>query len=587
VEARKNLTGNPRYREKVPSRQAALEELRDLLAALSRQTAEGVPGQMHEPLARAAAIADALARRGHPWEPVFQQAVEWHESGNLPEAASLFEAILEHNLGHFPSLHRLAAIRRFQNRLEESLGLLERALACNPEAADIHNSLGNTLNALERRDEALEHYRRAVSLRPNFPEVHLNLGNTLKALDRFDEAAAAYRQAIALNPRYVEAHSNLGIVLARLNLPEEAIASFEAALAIDRGFRMVFNNLGTTLSALNRHQEAIACFQNARELEPDSPQPVFNESIAHLALGDFARGWAGYESRWRVLELKIKAREFAQPMWDGAADISGKTILLHAEQGLGDMIFFARFVRLVVERGARVVLEVQAPLKQLMSTIPGVVQVIAYGDPLPDFDVHAPFGSLPGLFHTTLETIPSATPYLFPPPLAGALPGGSPRIGVCWAGSQGYLRDYSRSIPLATFAPLFETPGVSFVSLQQNLRPGDEAILARYPQIDLESDRKTGGLAGTASLIAQLDLVITVDTVIGHLAGALGKPVWILLAYGPYWVWLCGRSDSPWYPAARLFRQPAVGDWQSVIAEAAAELTPMAALARSVPAPGI
>jgi tetratricopeptide (TPR) repeat protein len=574
----------------VPSRQAALEELRDVLAALSRQTADGAPpDQIREPLARAAAIADALARRGHPWEPIFQQAVEWHESGDLAESASLFEAILEHNPGHFPSLHRLAAIRRYQNRLEESLSLLERALACNPEAADIHNSLGNTLNALERREEALEHYRRAAALRPNFPEVHLNLGNTLKALDLFEEAAAAYRQALALNPHYVETLSNLGIVLARLNRLEEAVASFESALAIDRGFRMVFNNLGTTLSALNRHEEAIACFQSARELEPDSPQPVFNESIAHLALGDFARGWPGYESRWRVLELKIKARDFAKPMWDGTADISGKTILLHAEQGLGDMIFFARFVRLVVERGARVVLEVQPPLKQLMSTIPGVAQVIAYGDPLPEFDVHAPFGSLPGLFHTTLETVPATTPYLFPSPLPGNLrpTGAAPRVGVCWAGSQGYLRDYSRSIPLATFAPLLETPGVSFVSLQQNLRPGDEDILARYPQIDLESDRKTGGLAGTAALIAQLDLVITVDTVIGHLAGALGKPVWILLAYGPYWVWMCGRSDSPWYPTARLFRQSAVGDWDSVVAEAAAALAPMTALVSSAPAPAI
>jgi tetratricopeptide (TPR) repeat protein len=515
----------------------------------------------------------------NPWEPIFHCAVRFHGSGRLDEAGSLFAAIVEHNPGHFPSLHRLAAIRRHQGRLEESLALLERAIECNPNSADAYNSLGNTLNGLERHEEAVAQYRRATSLRENFPEAHLNLGNSLKAMRRYEEAADAYRAALALRPGYAEAHSNLGIVYSHLNRPFDALASFSAAVSFEPGTKLAYSNLGMALTALNRHEEAMPCFQRARELEPDAPQPVFNDSIVHLAMGDFERGWPGYEARWRAPELKMKLPNFPQPLWDGKAALAGKTIFLHCEQGLGDTILFARFVQPIVNQGARVYLDVQKPLTRLMSSIPGVTEVLTTGDPLPEFDVHAPFGSLPLAFKTTLDTIPSRIPYLWAPSesetirdleeLAASPSGGRPLVGICWAGNPDYPADHKRSIPLSVFERIFQVPGVRFVSLQQNLRPGDDSILARYDNIDLTSDRKGKGLADTAALISRLDLVITVDTVIGHLAGALGRPVWILLSFSPYWAWLRDRTDSPWYPSARLFRQNQLGDWEGVVEEAA------------------
>jgi hypothetical protein len=278
-----------------------------------------------------------------------------------------------------------------------------------------------------------------------------------------------------------------------------------------------------------------------------------------------------------VPELKMTRHEFPQPMWDGTS-LTGRTILLHAEQGLGDTILFTRFVEPVAAQAGRVILAVQKPLAALVRAIPGVTQVLTTGDALPDFDVHAPLGSLPMLLHATLETIPSATGYLRAPARSetitalGDAADPRPLIGICWAGSASYPNDHNRSIPLALFQRLFEVPGVRFVSLQQNLRPGDDAILARYPDIDLTSDSKGQGLADTAALISRLDLVVTVDTVIGHLAGALGHPVWVLLPFSAYWAWLRHREDSPWYASARLFRQPQIGAWPAVLENVAAAL---------------
>ncbi len=517
----------------------------------------------------------------NPWEPVFQQAVRFHGNGQMAEAASLFAAILEHNPDHFPSLHRLAAIRRHQERFEESLALLERAIGCNPAAADIYNSMGNTLNSLGRAEEAIEQYQRAAALRENFPEAHLNLANSFKALERWPEAEASYRAAIALRPGYVEAHTNLGVVLGRLNRPAEALASFFAAISFDPEVKLGNSNIGTALTALNRHEEALPFFQLARQLAPDAPEPVFNESLVHLAMGNLERGWADYEARVHIPELSIDPYNFPQPIWDGRSAIAGKTILLHAEQGLGDTILFTRFVELIVRKGGRVILAVQKPLGRLLSGIPGIAQVLISGDPLPEFDLRAPMGSLPRALDITLDTIPARIPYLQAPAESETIAGldeksdGGPLVGVCWAGNPANRNDYNRSIPLAIFERLFQVPGVRFVSLQQNLRPGEDSMLARCDHIDLTSDRKGSGLADTAALISRLDLVITVDTVIGHLAGALGRPFWVLLPHSAYWPWLRHRTDTPWYPTARLFRQPQPGDWTSVLETVAGALKSM------------
>lgn len=513
----------------------------------------------------------------NPWEQVFQQAVHFHEAGRVDEAGSVFAAIAEHNPGHLPTLQRLAAIRRAQGRWEESLALVERLVEGNPRSPEARNSLGNTLNAMGRHAEAVEQYRRAIALRGDFAEAHFNLGNSLKALERYEEASAAYAAAIDARPAYAEAHNSLGIVLDRLNRPEEAIVAYWVALAIDANIKHGNSNLAASLAELDRHEEAVGFFDHARQLDPDAPEPVFNAALVELAMGDFERGLADYEARWRVPGLKLNPHEFTQPRWDGREDIVGKTILLHAEQGLGDTILFLRYAQQVAERGARVIAAVQKPLAPLAEHAPGIAQVIAAGEAIPDFDFHLPVGSLPLAFGTTVETIPWRGPYLRgrqsqPAAALSETADSRPLVGICWAGNPGHRNDHNRSIPLALFEPLFRMPGIRFVSLQQNLREGDDALLGRHANIDVNSIANAADLDDTAAIVSQLDVVISVDTAVAHLAGAMGRPLWVLLPFRPYWVWLRHRSDSPWYPSARIFRQQKIGDWESVMERVGEEL---------------
>ncbi len=504
-------------------------------------------------------------------EVQFQRALQHYEGRQFDEAASLLVVILNDNPEHLPALQVLAAIRRFQGRSEESLALLQKLVDCDPNSAEARNSLANTLNVLGRKADAIEQYRAAVSLRGDFPEAYLNLGNSLSDLGSYDDAAGAYQAAIAHRSGYVEAYTKLGFVLDRLNRPVDALASFSAAASLDPQSRFGYINLGMALNNLNRHEEALSLFQRARQLHPDSPELAFNESITRLAMGDFERGLPLYEARKRIPDHRITPREFSQPTWDGRSVIAGKTMFLYAEQGLGDTILFARFIEQIVEKGARVILEVQKPLVGLMSAVPGVSQVLTASDALPDFDEHAPLGSLPLLFETTVESIPAATPYLQAPRRPDIMSGRHksedkrPLVGVCWAGNPDYPTDYKRSIPLSIFQRLLRRPDVRFISLQLDFRSGDDSILADFANIDLSAIRKATGMADTAALISKLDLVITVDTSIGHLAGALGRPVWILLPFYAAWMWMRDRTDSPWYPTVRLFRQDKPGDWDDVV----------------------
>jgi hypothetical protein len=317
--------------------------------------------------------------------------------------------------------------------------------------------------------------------------------------------------------------------------------------------------LGRALAALNRQEEAIGRFARALEFDPSLAQARLNMAMARLALGEYAAGWPDYEARWRSVNYPAP-RGYSQPLWDGRADLAGKTILLYFEQGLGDTIQFARYVPLLAQRGARVVLETPKPLARLFRSLPGVASLPCAGDPPPDFDFHAPLLSLPLAFQTTVDSIPASVPYLHAEPVKTEA-----SIGLCWAGNPSNPNDWNRSIPLADLVPLLEVPGGRFLSLQKILRKGDEEILAGRANVDVESDRRGADFADTAALVTALDLVITVDTAVAHLAGALGRPVWVLLPFSAHWAWLRERQDSPWYPTVRLFRQPCPGDWRSVI----------------------
>lgn len=460
-------------------------------------------------------------------------------------------------------------------RPREALASYERAIALNPGYAEAWLNRGNALDTLARPEEALSSYEHAAALTPGLAPAHFNRGNLLRTLGRREEALTAYTQALAAHPGYAEAWNNRGNILRELNRPEAALPDYERVLALRPEYAEAWLNRGIVLDALGRRAEALASFERVLALRPDHPEAHYCIALHRLRHGDFARGWVEYEWRWQASDAET-APAFPQPPWLGREDLAGRTLLLHAEQGYGDTLQFCRYARLVADRGARVILQAQPPLLTLLARLAGPAQVIAPGDPLPPFDFHCPLMSLPLALGTELSSIPAETPYLSADPAETAAwrarlgETRAPRVGLAWSGRPTHRNDMNRSIRLAELAPLL-TPGAEFIGLQKDVRAEDRAALAAMPAI-----RQFGGqlrdYADTAALIACLDLVITVDTSVAHLAGALGKPVWILLPSDPDWRWLLGRSDSPWYPSARLFRQTRVHEWSDPIADAGAAL---------------
>lgn len=464
----------------------------------------------------------------------------------------------------------------------------DRAVALRPDDAQAHANRGNALHALGRHVAAVESFARAVALGLDAAPVWLSHGNALRELDRCDEALASYDRALLLQPDYVEAWNNRGNALRLLGRYDAAIENYERALAMDPTAHTARLNKGTALQIVDRHEAALVCYDSVLAADPENPDAHWNNALCRLALGDFARGWRDFE--WRD-HLPGK-RHFTEPLWLGQQDIAGRTVLLHAEQGFGDTLQFCRYAPLLAARGARVVLEVPAQLQRLLTTLDGVERVVAKNEALGHFDLQCPMMSLPLALGTTLETIPNDVPYLRADADAAAvwrdrlaaLPGF--RIGLVWAGNPRRFNqtaaevDRRRSIAMARFAPLAAAPGAVLVSLQKDAA----AAQARTPPAGMVIHDWTDELADfadTAALIEALDLVIGVDTSVVHLAGALGKPVWILNRHDSCWRWLRGRADTPWYPTARLFRQPRAGDWDAVIAEVCQALADLPPLARS------
>jgi tetratricopeptide (TPR) repeat protein len=498
------------------------------------------------------------------------------------------------------------------NRFQESEQVLRHAIELAPKSADAYSNLGNTLKQvgrlseaeaacrraielksghaeaffnlaltlqeLQRTDEAIASFDQAIALKPNYPEAYFKRGMLLQQLNRFEDALASYDQAIALKPNYPEAFNNRGVSLHELRRLEEALASYDKGLELRPETPRLLTNRGLTLQHLRRLDEALASFQRAQAIRPDYADAHLNEALVRLLTGDYVRGWPQYEWRWRMDSLKSSRRKFSKPLWLGSESVEGKSILVHREQGFGDTIQFCRFVPLLAARGARVILEVEKPLTELMTNLIGVSKVIARGDPLPDFDFHCPLLSLPLAFGTRLETIPSATPYLHAPAvrtwqvqLDQACRPNVPRIGLVWSGRQQHKTDRDRSIRLRTLSPLLHT-NATFLSLQLDVRPEDKAALQEYPNI-LHVGDALKDFSDTAAVVSQLDLVISVDTAAAHLAGALGRPVWILLPWVPDWRWLLEGNTSPWYPTARLFRQSEARKWANVINDVYAALS--------------
>jgi tetratricopeptide (TPR) repeat protein len=461
-------------------------------------------------------------------------------------------------------------------RPAEALASYEQALAINPRHAGALYNRGNALADLQRPAEALASFDQALAIMPDHAEALTNRAGALRSLGRPAEALAGYEEALAIKPDHADALYNRGNALTDLQRPAEALASFDQALAIRQDYAAALNNRAGVLRSLGRPAEALASLERALAIDPDNAETRYNQGCAQLLLGDFDHGWRDYEWRWKTPDQADWRRNFAQPLWLGEASLEGRTILLHAEQGFGDAIQFVRYVPLVAARAGRVILEVQPQLKSLLARIDGASLVIGRGETPPDFDCHCPLASLPLAFGTRLETIPPAVPYLSAAEERAAkwqarLTGSGPRIGIAWAGNPGFRGDATRSIGLARLAPLLATPGVAFFGLQKDLRAGDRDFLQSQPALVHLGDA-IEDFEDTAAIVSLLDLVISSDTSIVHLAGALSKPVWILLQCAADWRWLTDRADNPWYPTARLFRQPAVDDWESVVQQVGGEL---------------
>jgi tetratricopeptide (TPR) repeat protein len=470
--------------------------------------------------------------------------------------------------------------------LDAAEKLYRTALQQRPDFSPAWATLGLARMAAGALDEAEQHQREALRLDPTLPEAHNGLGLVHYQYGRVAEAENCFRGCLRLWPEHPGAHLNLAVALQSRGHLQAAEASYRDALRFGADAARVYNNLSVLLREMGLIAEAGEAARMALRLGPDRPDAQVNLAMILLLTGRWAEAWAPYEARWQLGDPAAQRRRFPQSLWTGEQPVAGKTILLHAEQGFGDTVQFCRYASLVAAQGARVVLEVQPPLVRLLARLPGVAQVVAAGDVLPDFDLHCPLMSLPRAFATTPETVPASVPYLTAGPSHQAawrdalapLPGR--RVGLVWAGSarawlpHAAALDRRRSMRLADMAPLAAVRGCSFVSLQL----GPPAAQLNEPPAGLlvhQVAEALGDFADTAALVANLDLVIAVDTAVAHLAGALGRPVWLLNRFDTCWRWLLGREDSPWYPTLRQFRHDGREDWPNVMQRVAAALEPV------------
>jgi tetratricopeptide (TPR) repeat protein len=562
------------------------------------------------------------------------EAVALHRGGQLREAERIYARVLKAAPDHFDALNLLGAIKIQQGQFGEAQRLFAAAVKANPGIAAGWNNLGQAQHALKRPADALQSFDKARTLAPEDVDILYQHANALISLNRHREALAELQTVLARKPQHFEARLNSGLAQAALGFADWALADFDAALALvpahpvahfNRGVVLIklrryaeavaaneraiaaapdyvvaWLNRGMALAQLRRFEEAIASYGEVLTRRKDNADAHFNRALALLTVGDYRGGFEDYEWRWRCTGMPAQKNR-GRRLWLGDTPLQGKTILLHVEQGLGDTIQFARYAPVVAARGAKVVLEVQPELKSLLARLDGVAAVAARGEAPPPFDVHCPLGSLPLALKTELATVPAPIPYLSADDThlsqwsarIGTLP--RPRIAVAWAGNPAHDNDRNRSIPFSALAALFPPPnslapslpspasgggqggggGPSFISIQRELRGDEAAQLAAKLAAQPRLTHVGGELADfddTAAVLALCDLLITVDTAPAHLAGAMGRPVWVLVPFAPDWRWTLDGETTPWYPSARVFRQWALGDWDAVISRVAAAL---------------
>jgi tetratricopeptide (TPR) repeat protein len=548
-----------------------------------------------------------MALPGQPPAHLLQtigQAVALHQQGRLDEAEKLYARALKLQRDNFDALHLLGVLNHQRGKAGEAHRLIAAALKVNPGSPDALSNVALVLHALKRSDEALAHLDKALTLAPGHLDALNNRGNVLLDLKRPEEAIKAFDAVLAVAPRHLQARINRGNARMELGRADDALIDYDAALAAAPNHPLAFYNRGNALrlmgrepeaivayeralsaapehvnawlnrghalAALNRHRDAVTSYDRTLALQPDHADAHFNAAMSLLTVGDYARGSQEYEWRWKRTGMAAR-KEFRRPPWLGETPLAGKTIMLHAEQGLGDTVQFARYVPQIARMGARVVLEVPPELKTLLSGLDGVAAIVARGEKLPPYDLHCPLGSLPLACRSDASNIPATIPYLSAPEAHLAkwrarlerLP--SPRVALAWSGRAAHPNDRNRSVSLAGLKPLLSAPGVSFISVQRELRAEDAEALSHEPGIT-HVGAGLDDFADTAAVLTLCDLLVCVDTSVAHVAGALGRPVALLVPYQPDWRWMLDRDASPWYPNIRLFRQTAPRDWDGVIA---------------------
>lgn len=540
--------------------------------------------------------------------PTLQQAIALHQQGQWDQAKQLYLAALEEDPTQVEALQFLAVIARQQGQLELALDYFDRAIALNDQNPVVHFLRGNLLRTLEKEHEAIESYRKTVALQPDHLPALQNCGKALRAIKEPEQALLCFEKILAVRGDHPGVLLDHGETLLELKRPQDALKSFESAIAYMPDYVQAWCSKGNTLRQLKQYAKAIECYDHALSLDPqhldstllrgmvlqelgmpelaeaafargcaikpDSIEGNFNRGMCLLQTGRLQEGWPLYEWRWKTDSLKNSERQFPQPMWRGQP-LEGKTIFVHAEQGLGDTLQLCRYTKLLAERGAKVILGIHEGLPPVLKGLAGVHLLFSEGY-LPDFDYHCPLLSVPMGFNTSLETIPGDVPYLFADPQQVQIwqerlgSRTKPRIGLVWSGRPDHTNDHNRSLAFSTLSKLLSSKA-EFFCLQQTIRASDQEAFQASNRVT-HIGREFDNFAQTAAVVEQLDLVISVDTSVAHLVGAMGKPLWLLLPFVADWRWLTKRSDSPWYPSARLFRQPQIDDWAGAIANVAREL---------------
>jgi tetratricopeptide (TPR) repeat protein len=499
----------------------------------------------------------------------YNLGIIFEKKRQIDEAVTCYEKTIQIAPDDAGAYNNLGVVLQKKGRIDDAIARFKKALQIKPDYARTYNNLGIALHEKKQFDEAINNYKVAIQLEPDLADAYNNLGNSLREKGLLDEAATCYKKTLQTNPARADVYYNLGIVLKEKGSVDEAVENYRKAIQLNPDYIDAYINLGIAFKENGQLDNAVNCYKEALRANPNDAVTHWNFSLVLLLSGNFEEGWKEYE--WRLKVNDFHHPDLPRPLWNGS-DIAGRTILLHAEQGFGDTIQFIRYAHLVAQRGAKIVIRCQKELTALLQNIKSADKVIDYDQQPPDSDLYCHLLSLPLIFGTIPENIPVKIPYVN----VGRIlirkwknkiqdDNSDLKVGLVWAGRE------QRSFALELFLPLFQIKDISFYSLQKG-EAAKQAIVSPHDLKLTDYTEELNDFSDTAALIENLDLIISVDTAVAHLAGALGKPVWTLIPFAPDWRWMLNREDSPWYPTMRLFRQSSPGDWESVIVKVKDEL---------------